>query len=133
MEGPAAHFDYLAAYRRMDLALDTFPYNGATTTTEVLWQGVPMLTYRGDRWAARQSTSILRAAGLGEFVAENIEDYVEHAVALAQAPDAVQRLAALRRGIRSRLARAAVCDTAAFARHVEELYVEISAQKRRPW
>ena len=127
MEGAAEHFDYLAAYGRVDVALDTFPYTGGTTTSEALWQGVPVLTFRGDRWAARQSTSILRAAGLSEFVAENLDDYVERAVALAQAPDAPRRLAELRRGMRSQLAHSSLCDTAAFARNMERLYARIVA------
>ncbi len=84
MEGPAEHFDYLAAYRRIDVALDTFPYNGGTTTSEAIWQGVPVLAFRGDRWAARQSASILRAAELREFVAEDVDDYVERGVTLAR-------------------------------------------------
>jgi protein O-GlcNAc transferase len=122
MEGPAEHFDFLAAYGRMDVALDTFPYNGGTTTSEAIWQGVPVLAFHGDRWAARQSSSILRSAGLHEFVAENVDDYIERAVALAESHDHARRLAELRRGMRSRLAGASICDTAAFARNMEHLY-----------
>lgn len=122
IQGPCEHFDFLAAYSRIDIALDTFPYNGGTTTSEALWQGVPVLTFRGDRWAARQSTSILHAAGLDEFIAEDREDYIRRAVALTQSPDAPGRLADLRRDMRSRLARSSLCDTAALARGMEQLY-----------
>jgi predicted O-linked N-acetylglucosamine transferase (SPINDLY family) len=128
MEGGAEHSEYLAAYGHVDLALDTFPYNGGTTTSEALWQGVPVLTFRGDRWAARQSSSILRTAGLSEFVAEDLDDYVQRAVALAHAPDTPRRLAQLRRGMRSQLARSALCDTASFAGNMERLYARMVAE-----
>jgi predicted O-linked N-acetylglucosamine transferase (SPINDLY family) len=124
-EGPSEHYQFLAAYGRMDIALDTFPYNGGTTTSEALWQGVPVLTFRGDRWAARQSTSILRAGGLDEFIADNRDGYVKQAVALAQAPDTPSRLTELRRNMRSRLACSSLFDTARLAKHMEELYQRV--------
>jgi predicted O-linked N-acetylglucosamine transferase (SPINDLY family) len=128
MEGPAGHFDFLAAYGRMDVALDTFPYNGGTTTMEALWQGVPVLTFHGNRWAGRQSASILNAAGLSHYVARNVDDYVERAVALAQAPDTASRLSELRRGMRQHLACAPICDTSGFARAMEGLYFQMHAE-----
>jgi protein O-GlcNAc transferase len=127
MEGPAEHFDYLAAYGCMDVALDTFPYNGGTTTSEAIWQGVPVFAFRGDRWAARQSSSILHSAGLHEFVAENVDDYIERAIALAESHDRAHRLTELRRGMRSRLAGAYICNTATFARNMEQLYARLVA------
>ncbi len=128
MEGPADHFDFLTAYRHIDVALDTFPYNGGTTTMEALWQGVPVIAFRGNRWAARQSASILRAAGLAEYIADDVDDYVERAVALALAPNTLRRLAELRRGLRHHLAGSAICDTAAFARNMEALYAKMLAR-----
>jgi protein O-GlcNAc transferase len=122
MEGPADHFDYLAAYGCIDLALDTFPYNGGTTTSEALWQGVPVVTFPGDRWAARQSTSINRAAGLDEFVCRNLDDYIFSAIALASHPDTPDRLTELRRTMRRRLACSTLCNTVDFARNMENLY-----------
>jgi protein O-GlcNAc transferase len=121
-DGPAEHFDFLAAYSRIDIALDTFPYNGGTTTSEAIWQGVPVLTFRGDRWASRQSTSILRTGGLDAFVADNVNDYVERAVRLADDPETPARLTELRRGMRERLAGSPLCDTAGFARNMEDIY-----------
>lgn len=126
MEGPSDHFDYLAAYRSLDVALDTFPYNGGTTTSESLWQGVPVITYPGDRWAARQSTSINRAAGLEEFVADDLDDYVNRAVSLAKDPRTPARLKELRHAMRDRLAHSSLCDTTNFARNMEGLYQDIA-------
>src|SRR5260370_10301631 len=93
-EGGAAHVDFLRSYDRIDIALDTFPYNGGTTTTEALWPGVPSLTYAGDRWVARTSASLLRAAGLDEWVASDEEGLVANASALARDPATPNRLPA---------------------------------------
>ncbi|HWB10396.1 MAG TPA: tetratricopeptide repeat protein [Pirellulales bacterium] len=128
LEGPADHFEFLKTYGEIDVALDTFPYNGGTTTTEAIWQGVPVVTFRGDRWASRTSTSILRAAGLGEFVADDVAGYVSLAVRWANSEDSPQRLAKLRREMRSRLRAAPVCDVQGFARNMERLYEQMWEQ-----
>lgn len=122
LDGPAPHFEFLKKYAEIDLALDTFPYNGGTTTMEALWQGVPVLTFHGDRWASRISASLLRNAGMPEFVAADPEDYVKRAIELAHAPD---RLAELRLNARDRLARTPACNTAAFARAMEQIYLQM--------
>jgi protein O-GlcNAc transferase len=121
-EGPADHRDFLAAYARIDVALDTFPYNGGTTTSEALWQGVPVLAFRGDRWASRTSASILVAAGLGEWVVRDADEYVERAVGLANDPQTPERLGTGRREMRQRLLTSRVCDTSGFAREMEAIY-----------
>jgi predicted O-linked N-acetylglucosamine transferase (SPINDLY family) len=117
--GRAPHYDFLAAYADVDVALDPFPYNGGTTTMEALWQGVPVLCFDGDRWAARQGVSLLRNAGLPQFAAPDLPTYIHTAVALAQDPEP---LAALRSNLRHHLQNAPVCNSAAFARHMESLY-----------
>ena len=76
LEGPEEHYEFLKAYSRIDIVLDTFPYNGGTSTTEAIWQGVPVIAFQGDRWASRTSASILRAGGLDEFVARDLDGYV---------------------------------------------------------
>jgi predicted O-linked N-acetylglucosamine transferase (SPINDLY family) len=120
--GPAKHFEFLTAYSHMDVALDTFPYNGGTTTSEAIWQGVPVLTFRGDRWASRQSTSIMLTAGVDTFVGDDVDDYVERAVQLAQHSEAPARLNELRHGMRTRLTASPLCDTIGFARAMEDAY-----------
>ena len=123
LAGPAEHYRFLETYGAIDIALDTFPYNGGTTTTEAIWQGVPVVTFAGDRWVSRTSSSILHAAGLAELVGQGIDDYVALAVRLAQSPE---RLLELRRNMRTRLGRSAACDTATFARQMERIYTEIA-------
>ncbi|MBY0318158.1 MAG: hypothetical protein K2X72_05490 [Reyranella sp.] len=122
LEGGAPHLDFLRSYDRVDIALDTFPYNGGTTTTEALWQGVPVLTYIGDRWVARTSASLLRAAGLDDWVASGEDDLVAKASALTRDPATAARLADLRAGMRARLAASAACDTAGLCLALEQIY-----------
>ncbi len=120
LEGPEPHYEFLRAYDRIDIALDTFPYNGGTTTTEALWQGVPVVTFHGDRWASRTSASLLRAAGLGKFIAANVDEYVELAIRLAQGAPRLTR---------GQLLATAVCDTIGFARQMEALYENAACNK----
>jgi predicted O-linked N-acetylglucosamine transferase (SPINDLY family) len=75
--------DHLSAYNRVDVALDTFPYNGTTTTCEALWMGVPVVALVGDTHASRVGLSLLTAVGHQDWAAENPEAYIEKAVALA--------------------------------------------------
>ena len=125
LDGPAEHCAFLDRYADIDVALDTFPYNGGTTTAEALWQGVPVLSFTGDRWVARISASILREAGLAEFVAPDLDGFVAKAVALAREPEVPARLDALRHTMRDRLRAAPVCDVASFARNMEEAYLQM--------
>ena len=122
LEGPEEHYEFLKAYGRIDIVLDTFPYNGGTSTTEAIWQGVPVIAFQGDRWAARTSASILRAGGLEEFVARDLDGYVALAAHWASSSDTRERLGELRRTMRSKLAASPVCDAHRFARDMEQVY-----------
>jgi predicted O-linked N-acetylglucosamine transferase (SPINDLY family) len=115
----AAQDAHLAAYAAVDIALDPFPYNGATTTCEALWMGVPVVTLRGQRHAGRVGASLLTHAGLGEWIADTIDDYVAKAVALAQ--DRGQ-LAARRMRLRDQVMTSALGDARGFAATVEDAY-----------
>jgi protein O-GlcNAc transferase len=125
LEPPAEHYEFLKSYARVDIALDTFPYNGATTTTEALWQGVPVVTFNGDRWVSRTSRSLLRAAGLAEWVMQSREEYVERAIELGNSPETPGKLAALRKVLREQVARSAVCDTKGLCAELEQHYKQI--------
>lgn len=120
--GRAPHFEFLETYGQIDIALDTFPYNGGTTTTEAIWQGVPVVTYAGRTWASRTSATLLREGKLGDWVADDLAGYVELAVRWGNDPDAPQRFAELRTAMRVKLSATSVCDTAGFARAMETLY-----------
>lgn len=99
--------DHLAAYNEIDIALDTFPYHGTTTTCEALWMGVPVVTLAGDRHASRVGASLLNNIGLDAFVAENRDEYVEIAVGLAENR---QALLGLRQTMRERMAGSPLMD-----------------------
>ena len=120
LEGGATHFDFLRTYDRIDIALDAFPYNGGTTTAEAIWQGVPLLTFNGDRWASRTSRSILLAAGLGDFAAPDLAGFGERAIRMGLAPET---LADPRRTQRSSIATSRAFDPSALCRELEALYL----------
>ncbi len=110
---------HLAIYHQVDIALDPFPYNGATTTCEALWMGVPVVTLRGNRHAGRVGASLLSQVGLTDLIADSVEEYVEIAVALAGDRG---RLDDLRRSLRRRVAASPLCDGGAFARKIEAAF-----------
>lgn len=115
--------NHLALYNKVDIAVDTYPYNGATTTCEALWMGVPVVTLRGPTHASRMGASLLTAAGLGELIAATPERYVETCVELAAD---LARLEAMRVGLRARVRDSALMDEAGFTRALETEY-------RRMW
>jgi len=119
-----AKADHLALYGKIDLALDTFPYNGTTTTCEALWMGVPVVTLRGERHSGRVGASIMHQLALDELVADSLPGYFDLAVSLAKDP---QRLAVLRAGMRRRLQDSSLLDDQRFAAALEEVYRRIWA------
>ena len=100
---------HLAAYASVDVALDTFPYHGTTTTCEALWMGVPVVTLAGDHHAARVGASLLTAVGHPEWIADDWARYAEIAVALAT--DVATR-SRLRQSLRTELRRSPLLDHA---------------------
>lgn len=108
---------YLAAYQRVDIGLDPFPYPGGTTTAEALWMGIPVLTLAGETFIARQGVGLMMNAGLAEWVAMEPDDYVQKALAHSTN---ISALAALRAGLRQQVLASPVFDATRFAVHFEE-------------
>ena len=107
---------HLDAYSHIDIALDTFPYNGTTTTCEALWMGVPVVTLAGEVHMSRVGASLLHSAGLDQLIALDEAEYVRIAIELAH--DAARRQS-LRAELRSRLAASPLLDHAGFTRKLE--------------
>ena len=111
--------EHLERIALADLALDTFIYNGHTTTSDCLWAGVPVVTTMGRHFASRVCASLLSAIGLSELVARDVAEYERLAVALANDS---RRLAGLRAGLADARTAAPLFDTARFARDLERGY-----------
>jgi predicted O-linked N-acetylglucosamine transferase (SPINDLY family) len=117
--GSLAKTDFYALLNEVDIALDTFPYNGTTTTCETLWMGIPVISLIGASSVARSGYALLKTVGLEELAAHDAEGYVRLAVALAGDPD---RLSALRAGMRARVSASALRDEAGMACDLEAAY-----------
>jgi predicted O-linked N-acetylglucosamine transferase (SPINDLY family) len=111
-QSASAHDAMLEEYSEVDIALDTLPFTGGTTTCEALWMGVPVVTCRGDRPVSRQSAAMLAAVGLGHLAAHSGDEFEAIAVGLCQN---VHELAALRLGMRERLLQSPLFDPQRFA------------------
>jgi predicted O-linked N-acetylglucosamine transferase (SPINDLY family) len=122
VERTLGYREHLEVYNRCDIALDTFPYNGTTTTFESLWMGLPVITLAGDRHAARVSQSILSRLGLSDMVANDADDYIRLAKELANDR---KRLAKLRSSIRPTMLESRLRNARALAKEIENAYREM--------
>lgn len=118
---------YLAAHHEVDVILDTFPFNGGTTTCEALWMGVPTLTLAGDRLIARQGASLLTAAGLSDWVAESRSDYINKAKSFCSD---LNQLANLRSSLRAQVLASPLFDGQRFAKNMEKAFWEMWAESQ---
>jgi predicted O-linked N-acetylglucosamine transferase (SPINDLY family) len=119
IDGWKSPIQHLDTYSQIDIALDTYPYNGTTTTCEALWMGVPVITLLGNHHASRVGLSILTRLGLQFFAADSPDQYVKKALALASNR---QALAQLRCSMRARIAASGLCHAKAFARQIESAF-----------
>jgi predicted O-linked N-acetylglucosamine transferase (SPINDLY family) len=111
--------EHLATYGEIDIALDTFPYHGTTTTCEALWMGVPVVTLAGKSHVCRVGVSLLSSVGLADLIAQTPEQYIEIAARLASD---LPRLSEIRAGLRARMSASPLMDAPSFARDVEAAY-----------
>lgn len=111
--------DHLASYCRADIALDTYPYHGTTTTCESLWMGVPVVTLMGTTHRSRVGGSILAAAGLPMLACARPEDFVRVSMELASSR---ATLASLRTSLRPMLSRSPLLDSRGLACDIERIY-----------
>jgi predicted O-linked N-acetylglucosamine transferase (SPINDLY family) len=109
--------DHLAAYGEIDIALDTFPYNGTTTTCEALWMGVPVITLAGDRHAGRVGASLLKTVGFEAGITKTSEEFVTTARLMAENPGILRTI---RRTLRDTVYRSSLCDNKTHARTLED-------------
>lgn len=117
--GRQSRAEYLRTYHRIDIGLDTTPYNGHTTSLDSYWMGAPVVTLVGERVVGRAGLSQLSNLGLEGLAARSEEEFVGIAVGLAK--DA-QRLAGLRGSLRGRMEKSPLMDAAGFARDIEAAY-----------
>jgi predicted O-linked N-acetylglucosamine transferase (SPINDLY family) len=116
--------DHLNHYHSVDIALDSFPYHGTTTTCEAMWMGCPVVTRAGKTHVSRVGVSLLSAVGLQEFIADTREAYIEKAVVLAAQTD---RLQELRAGMRDRLKKSVLMDEKRFVQGFETALAEMAS------
>lgn len=124
LRGRGSHETFLAQHREVDIALDSFPYNGTTTTLHALWMGVPVIALAGHTHVSRVGASILANLGLDDWCGATVEDYV--AIARRCAGD-VAGLATLRGSLRQRLAGSVIMDEPGFVRDLEKAYRGLSS------
>jgi predicted O-linked N-acetylglucosamine transferase (SPINDLY family) len=119
---PQPRADYLRTYQRIDLGLDSLPYNGHTTSLDSFWMGVPVVTLVGRTVVGRAGWSQLSNLGLTELAARDEEAFVGTATAWA---GDLPALAGLRAGLRQRMLQSPLTDAGAFTRAVEDAYREM--------
>lgn len=117
--GRTSKEDHMAAFARVDIALDTFPYHGTTTTCDTLWMGVPVIALAGKSHVSRVGVSLLSRMGLSEHIAHSAEDYIDKAVRLANSG---VELSTLRQNLRTLFVDSGLCDGVSFTQTVESAY-----------
>jgi predicted O-linked N-acetylglucosamine transferase (SPINDLY family) len=124
---PTGYDAHISRLQAADIGLDTFPYNGHTTTSDKLWAGLPVVSLKGSNFASRVSESLLTALGLPHLVAATPEAFVELAVELSQSPDEVRRL---KQEISQNRFLAPLFDAERFCRHLENGYAMMAERAK---
>lgn len=114
--------NYLKDYAEIDIMLDTFPYTGGTMTATALYMGVPVISLYGTRHSSRFGADILRLAGMSEFIANNVKEYVNLSISLATN---FERLIEIKKTLRERLNKSTLLDTRRFVAELEFFYKDL--------
>jgi len=122
LDGGTSHDALVRSYGDVDISLDTWPYCGGNTVAESLWQGVPVVTLKGDRFVSRYGASLLLATGCPELIGRGVDEYIEIAVGLAQSP---ARLDRYRGNLRAMARQFGLSDADRFARKLDDAYVSM--------
>jgi protein O-GlcNAc transferase len=121
----SSQYNHLEYFNEIDIALDTYPAVGGTTSCDTMWMGVPIVGRFGPNMHQRLNHALVNHCGLGELSVESDEAYFDLAVSLA---GDVERLQALRAGLRNRVKGSAMYDAAGFARDFQDRVEEVVAR-----
>jgi len=110
---------HLSKYNQVDIHLDTYPYNGTTTTLEAMWMGVPTVTWTGESHRSRVGNSIMSNLGLADYIAHTKEEYIDLAVSKANDLDVLRTV---RAESRARISESAIMDNKGFVKELENFY-----------
>ncbi|VAW47388.1 TPR domain protein, putative component of TonB system, partial [hydrothermal vent metagenome] len=118
---------FLDEYRLMDIALDSIPYNGGTTTCDALWMGVPVLTLSGEHFCSRMSNGILHAAYMPEWISYSEGQYIQKAIDFASNPEQLQKS---RETQRQKIKQSPLCQAQQFTQQLEKTYRDMILSKQ---
>ena len=115
-------FEHMNFYNKVDIALDTFPYNGTTTTCDALWMGVPVISLFGNEHRSRVGLSLLTNAGMTDWAASSCEMMIEIA---RTAVSNLESLDTLRQNLRNKLSDSPLMDSKLLTSNIEQLYESV--------
>jgi predicted O-linked N-acetylglucosamine transferase (SPINDLY family) len=116
LEGSTSRENLLSEYNKIDIFLDTFPYNGGSTSFECAFMGVPMLALRGDRFLSRCGESININLGMHEWIANDQEEYYQKAVKFSENVDSLNMI---RKNLHIKAINSPLFDSKKFAKDFE--------------
>jgi protein O-GlcNAc transferase len=116
-------YDHLANYHKADIALDTFPFAGATTTFQALWMGLPVISLMGNRFISRMGGAISLQVGLEGTIAKNKDEFVTKVVALANDRPKLRKI---RKTLRHQISTSVLCNGPTYARNFENAFRSMS-------
>jgi predicted O-linked N-acetylglucosamine transferase (SPINDLY family) len=127
MRGPTGLADMMQEYGDIDIALDTWPYNGGTTSLQALWMGTPLVSLAGGNFVSRMGASFLKSMGRAEWAAYTEDEYVNKAVGLAKTCDELRKS---RQSFRSAMEASPLCDIRTYTSDLENLFRQMRSVYR---